>query len=146
MTLGRCQNWWRQYLNIHLLTRPIWKYVKPISFATSGIYSNSNLDLLRNHMFPVEKLSMLITIAAGVNAYQKKVYRWWISQTRNHSTNNAERRNTLLEELHNIRISRRKGLIVFIIVQLIKLIIDTIIYRYAVHSIYGCGIHLLAAI
>jgi len=37
-------------------------------------------------------------------------------------------------------------LVVFIIVQLIKLIIDAIIYGYALHSIYGCGIHLLGTI
>jgi len=35
---------------------------------------------------------------------------------------------------------------VSIIVWLIKLIIDAIIHRYALHSIYGCDIHLLAAI
>jgi hypothetical protein len=37
-------------------------------------------------------------------------------------------------------------LAVFIIARLDKLIIDTIIHRYALHSFYGCGIHLLAAI
>jgi hypothetical protein len=37
-------------------------------------------------------------------------------------------------------------LVVFIIVRLVKLIIDTIIHGYALHSFYGCGIHLLAAI
>jgi len=35
---------------------------------------------------------------------------------------------------------------VFIIARLVKLIIDTIIHGYALHSFYGCGIHLLAAI
>jgi cytochrome c biogenesis protein CcdA len=37
-------------------------------------------------------------------------------------------------------------LAVFIIARLVKLIIDTIIHGYALHSFYGCGIHLLAAI
>jgi len=35
---------------------------------------------------------------------------------------------------------------VFIIARLVKLIIDTIIHGYALHSFYGCGIHLLPAI
>jgi len=37
-------------------------------------------------------------------------------------------------------------LIIFIIVQFIKLIIDTIINGYALHFIYGYGIHILAII
>jgi len=37
-------------------------------------------------------------------------------------------------------------LVVFIIIRLIKLIINTIIYGYFLHSIYRCGTHLLAAI
>jgi len=37
-------------------------------------------------------------------------------------------------------------LAVFIVARLVKLIIGTIIHGYALHSSYGCGIHLLAAI
>jgi len=37
-------------------------------------------------------------------------------------------------------------LAVFIIVRLMKLIVHTIIHVYTLHSIYGCGIHLIAAI
>jgi len=37
-------------------------------------------------------------------------------------------------------------LAIFVIVRLIKLTINTIIHEYALHSIYGCGIHLLSAI
>jgi len=37
-------------------------------------------------------------------------------------------------------------LAIFIIMRLIKLIVDTIIYGYILHSIYGCDIHLIAAI
>jgi len=37
-------------------------------------------------------------------------------------------------------------LAVFIIIWLIKLIINTIIRKYILHSIYGCGIHLLTAL
>ncbi|KAH0944368.1 hypothetical protein HN011_001394, partial [Eciton burchellii] len=37
-------------------------------------------------------------------------------------------------------------LAVFIFARLVKLIIETIIHGYALHSFYGCGIHLLVAI
>jgi len=42
--------------------RPTWKYVNPAS--TSGIYSNSDLDLHNVIMF-VERSSILNTIARG---------------------------------------------------------------------------------
>lgn len=51
---------------IQPLTKPAWKYVSPASLATSGIYSDEDIDRLRDHiMFPMEKPSMLNTIARG---------------------------------------------------------------------------------
>lgn len=51
---------------IQPLTRPAWKYVSPDSLASSGIYTSEGLDRLRDHiMFPMEKPSMLNTIARG---------------------------------------------------------------------------------
>jgi hypothetical protein len=56
--------------NIRPLTHPTWKYVNPAFLATSGIYSSSDLERHRSHvscffMFPVERPSMLNTIARG---------------------------------------------------------------------------------
>jgi len=51
---------------IQPLTHPKWHYTSPLSLATSGIYSKEDLNRLRSHiMFPVEKPSMLNTIARG---------------------------------------------------------------------------------
>lgn len=49
-------------------TRPTWKYIThPGSLATSGIYSDEDLETLRDHiMFPTERPSVLNTIARGM--------------------------------------------------------------------------------
>ncbi|KAH0944559.1 hypothetical protein HN011_006838 [Eciton burchellii] len=45
--------------NIQSLMRPTWKYAKPASLTTSGIYSTCDQERLRSHiMFPVEEPSM----------------------------------------------------------------------------------------
>jgi chromosome condensin MukBEF MukE localization factor len=46
------------------LTKLSWKYLAPKSLATSGIYSQQDLEELRDHiMFPAEKGAVLHTIA-----------------------------------------------------------------------------------
>jgi hypothetical protein len=100
-------------------------------------------------MFPVEKPSMLNTIAKG--AMGQRIPEGSISMI------------NLLDEKSLDKIAESTGariwkgfitfgsasagvLAVFIIARLAKLIIDTIRHGYALHSFYGCGIHLLAAI
>ncbi|KAH0944445.1 hypothetical protein HN011_009617, partial [Eciton burchellii] len=136
--------------NIQPLTRSTWKYVNPAFLATSGIYSSSDLERLRSHeLHHVEKPSMLNTIARG--AIGQRIPEGSISMI------------NLLDEKSLDKIAESAGariwkgfitfgsasagvLAVFIIARLAKLIIDTIIHGYALHSFYGCGIHLLAAI
>ena len=49
------------------LTKPIWRYTNPAHLATSGIYSQSDLNKLRYHiMFPAEKKMVLNTLARGI--------------------------------------------------------------------------------
>lgn len=135
---------------IQPLTKPGWKYVSPDSLATSGIYTQEDLTRLRNHiMFPVERPSMLNTIAHG--AMGGNVPPGTISLS------------NLLDEQSLERIAEGTGrklwtgfisfgsasagvLAIFVIVRAVKLIIDTIIHGYALHSIYGWSIHLIGAI
>lgn len=135
---------------IQPLTKPNWKYVSPDTLATSGIYTEEDLTRLKNHiMFPVEKPSMLNTIAHG--AMGGNVPPGTISL------------NNLLDEQSLDRIAEGAGrklwrgfisfgsasagvLAIFVIARSIKLIIDTVIHGYALHSIYGWSIHLLGAI
>lgn len=135
---------------IQPLTKPGWKYVSPDTLATSGIYTEEDLTRLRNHiMFPVEKPAMLNTIAHG--AMGGNVPPGTISLS------------NLLDEQSLDRIAEGAGrklwrgfvsfgsasagvLAIFVIARSIKLIIDTVIHGYALHSIYGWSIHLVGAI
>lgn len=135
---------------IQPLTRPTWKYVSPLALATSGIYSDEDLDRLRNHiMFPVEKPQMLNTLARG--AMGQDIPPGSVSML------------NLLDEKSLEKIAESAGarlwqgfitfgsasagvLAIFILIRLIKLIVDTIIRGYALHSAYGWSLHLLGAI
>jgi len=96
-------------------------------------------------MFPAEKSSVLNTIARG-------------SMGQRIPEGNIAKLNLLDEKLLD-KIAESAGvhlwkgfvtfasagiLAIFIIVRFIKLLVDTIIHRYALYSIYRCGIYLLA--
>ena len=131
------------------LTTATWKYTNPSSLAISGIYSQSELDKLRDHiMFPAEKPMILNflareitghpTINQGIsltNLFHQEVIgkivestwgRFWTVFT-NFGTTSA-------------------GLIgLIIIIRGIKLIADNIINGYALHRLFGWSLHLLGA-
>ena len=129
------------------LTKPTWRYTNPAYLATSGIYSQSDLNKLRDHiMFPAEKPMILNSLARGI-----------IGQ----STLNQEASllNLLDQEaIENIAHSTwikiwiifsnfdtvSAGFIGFIIIiRGIKLIIDTIIHVYALYTVFGWSFHLI---
>ena len=135
---------------IQPLTRPTWKYVTPAALATSGIYSDEDLNRLRNHiMFPVEKPQMLNTLARGAMGHN--IPSGSISMTNLFDERSLER----IAESAGTRLwqgfitfgSASAGVIaIFLIIKLIKLIVDTIIHGYALHSVYGWSLHLFGAI
>lgn len=135
---------------IQPLTQPAWKYISPSSLATSGIYSNEDLDRLRNHiMFPVEKPSMLNTLARG--AMGQRVPPGSISminlldeKSLDHIAESAGRR--IWKGFMNFGSASAGVLGIILIFRLAKLVIDTIIHGYALHSMYGWSLHLLGAI
>lgn len=132
------------------LSRPTWHYVSPSTLASSGIYSDDDLERLKSHiMFPVEKPSMLNTIARG--AMGENIPEGSISMY------------NLLDEASLNKIAESAGaklwkgfitfgsasagvLAIILLARLAKLIIDTIIHGYALHTVYGWSIHLLGAI
>jgi len=131
---------------IQPLTRPIWKYVNPVSLATSRIYSTGDLDLLRNHIiFLVEKLSMGNTIAKGAmgQCTRRNISMMNFLNEQLFDKIAKSARTCLWKGFVIIRISRisritvrisAEVLVVFIIIQFIKLMMDTIIHGYALHS------------
>jgi len=135
---------------IQPLTRPTWKYVSPAALATSGIYSDEDLDRLRNHiMFPVERPQMLNTLARG--AMGQSIPSGSISMMNLLDEKSLEK----IAESAGARIwqgfmtfgSASAGVLaIFFLIRLIKLIVDTIIHGYALHSVYGWSLHLIGAI
>lgn len=135
---------------IQPLTKPGWKYVSPDALATSGIYSEEDLTRLRSHiMFPVEKPATLNYIAHGamggsVPAGTISLSNLLDEQSLERIAESAGRR--LWNGFVSFGSASAGVLAIFIIIRSIKLIIDTIIHGYALHSIYGWSIHLIGAV
>lgn len=135
---------------IQPLTQPKWHYINAGELATSGIYSQDDLDKLRNHlMFPIEKPAMLNTIARG--AMGENINPESISMF------------NLLDEKSLQKIAESTGeklwsgflkfgsasagiMGIFLILRAIKLVVDTVIHGYTLHSIYGWSLHILGAV
>lgn len=135
---------------IQPLTKPAWKYISPSTLATSGIYTAEDLDRLRSHiMFPVEKPAMINIIARGAMGHQIPEGSISITNLMDENTLNKIAATTG-ERIWGGFItfgSASAGVLgVFIIVRVIKLIVDTLIHGYALHSVYGWSIHLLGAV
>jgi len=100
-------------------------------------------------MFPIEKLSMLNTIARG-NVGQRtsegSIFMMNLLDEKSLEKITKSIGTRLWKGFVTFRSANAGILPVFIIVRLIKLIIDTIIHGYVLYSIYGWGIHLLTAI
>lgn len=135
---------------IQPLTKPTWRYISPDSLASSGIYTNEDLDRLRDHiMFPMEKPSMLNTIARGAMGQPIPEGSVSISKFLDEDTLNKIAENTgerLWKGFISFGSASAGILGIFIVVRLAKLIIDTLIHGYALHSVYGWSVHLLGAI
>ncbi|EZA59596.1 hypothetical protein X777_00265, partial [Ooceraea biroi] len=135
---------------IQPLTKPTWKYVSPSSLATSGIYTNEDLDRLRNHiMFPVEKPSMLNTIARGAMGHE--VPPGSISMLNLLDDTSLDRiaetaGNKLWKGFMSFGSASAGVIGLILLLRLAKLVVDTIIHGYALHSVYGWSLHLLVAI
>lgn len=135
---------------IQPLTKPRWKYVSPDALATNGIYTEEDLTRLRDHiMFPVEKPVMLNVIAHGAMGGRVPPGTVSISNLLDESTldriaEGAGRK--LWKGFVSFGSISAGVLAIFMIIRGTKLIIDTIIHGYALHSIYGWSIHLLGAV
>lgn len=135
---------------IQPLTRPAWQYVSPSALASSGIYSNDDLDRLRTHiMFPVEKQPLLNTLARGAMGERIPPGTITLSNFLDEDSLNriAESAGAKVWKGFMTFGSASAGVLaIILIIRLAKLIIDTIIHGYALHSVYGWSLHLLGAI
>lgn len=135
--------------NLKPMTKLTWKYITPGPLAVSGIYSEQEIEKLRDHiMFAAEKPALLHSVARGMSG---------------HPTSDGASFYNLFDQDTLDRIAKDtaskvwEGFItfgsasagifgIFIIIRLIKVIIDTTIHGYALHSVYGCSLHLIGAI
>lgn len=135
---------------IQPLTRPTWKYVSPSYLATSGIYTSEDLDRLRNHiMFPVEKPQMLETIARGAMGHEMpsgtiSLMNFLDEKTLDKIAESAGAR--LWRGFVTFGSASAGVLAIFLLIRLAKLIVDTAIHGYALHTVYGWSLHLLGAL
>lgn len=132
------------------MTRPTWKYISPGSLATSGIYTEDDLENLRDHiMFPAERPAVLNTVARGMMGQPGTV--------------NGGSFSNLLDEasIEKIAISAWEkfwnrflifgnvsaGIIgIYLSIRAVKLILDTFVHGYALHTVYGWSVYLVGAI
>jgi len=135
---------------IQPLTKPTWRYVSPDSLATSGIYTMDDLNRLKNHiMFPVERPAALNTIARGAMGEEippgsVSMLNLLDEQSLNKIAENTGQR--LWQGFVTFGSASAGVLAIFVIIRVVKLVVDTIIHGYTLHSIYGWSLHLLGAL
>ncbi|XP_077279178.1 uncharacterized protein LOC143906797 [Temnothorax americanus] len=132
------------------MTKPTWHYSDPGSLAASGIYTNQDLEKLRDYiMFPAKKVGILNTVARGVKGEPIITQAISLSYLLDEDslqkiTENAWRKIWGAFLIFGNATARLIGMYFF--ARTAKLIIDTIIHGYALHTIYGWSIHLVGAL
>lgn len=132
------------------LTTLTWEYLTPGPLAISGIYTEKDIEKLRDHiMFPAERPAVLNSMAHGLTGH--------------HVQGNTVSLFNLLDEESLQKIvdsttskiwsgfitfgSATAGVMgIFLIIRFVKFAIDTAIHGYALHSAYGCTLHLVGAV
>ncbi|KAL6417424.1 hypothetical protein ACFW04_012756 [Cataglyphis niger] len=132
------------------LTTLSWDYLTPGPLAISGIYSKKDIEKLRDHiMFPAEKPALLNTIARGLTGHSidtnvVSMYNLLDEASLNKIAENAASR------VWNGFVtfgSATAGIFgILVVIRTIKIVVDTAIHGYALHTAYGWSLHLLGAI
>jgi hypothetical protein len=127
-----------------------WQYSAPSSLATSGIYTQEDLDTLRDHvMFPAEETAVLNTIARGATGKTVLPGTVHILGIMDEDTLTIIAKNTVSKLWNGFMDFGTASAAVFgilVIWKLIKTIVDIVIHGYQIRETYGCGIALIGAI
>lgn len=131
------------------LTKASWKYESLASLATSGIYSRQDMEKLQDHlMFSEEQNAILDSIARGSIGENVEISQFSFAH--------------LIDEKSIDKIAQRTtaklwgwltgfgtisaGMIgLFIVLKIIKFMVDTLIHGYALHRVFGWSLWLLGA-
>lgn len=132
------------------MSRPTWKYIDTSSLATSGIYSQQELDNLRDHiMFPAERPSVINTIARGATGRHVPQETVSMLNLLNEADINRITENAVSKLWDGFLTfgSASAGVIGLILIfRGVKLCVDAVIRGYTLHTVYGWSIHLIGAI
>lgn len=132
------------------LTKPTWKYISPGALATSGIYTQAELDQLRDHiMFPAERPAVLNTVARGVMGQSTSMNGGSISNLIDEASIEKIVTSTWQKIWGKFLIfgNISAGLLgIYLTVRIIKLILDTVVHGYALHTVYGWSMYLIGAV
>lgn len=160
-TLFRIEQTWLQFTpkpqvlqlppeQLKPLTKLTWNYAKPAPLAVSGLYADKEIERLRDHiMFPAEKPALLHEIARRITGHDigsnaVSVYNLLDEEALNKIADNTASR--LWKGFVNFGSATAGIMGIFIIIRVIKVVIDTLLHGYALHSVYGCSLHLLGAL
>jgi len=124
--------------------------ISPGSLATNGIYSQKDLKDLRNHiMFPAERLALLNTIARGIMGQTISINGGSISNLFDEATIEKIAA-TAWDKFWNkflIFGNISAGFIgIYLLLRSCKLILDTVVHGYALHTVYGWSVYLIGAL
>lgn len=132
------------------LTKPTWKYISPGSLATSGIYTENDLENLREHiMFPAERPAVLNTLARGVMGHATTLQDGSLSNLIDTASVEKIAISAWQKFWNKFLIfgNFSAGCIaVYLLIRIAKLILDTLVHGYALHTVYGWSVYLLGAI
>ena len=131
-------------------TKPTWKYISPGSLATNGIYSQKDLKDLRNYiMFPAERPALLNTIARGIMGQTISINGGSISNLFDEAAIEKIAA-TAWDKFWNkflIFGNISAGFIgIYLLLRFCKLILDTVMHGYALHTVYGWSVYLIGAL
>jgi len=128
----------------------LWKYLTPGPLAISDIYTEKDIERLREHiMFPAEKPALLNSVARGItghsfNSDAVSMYNMLDEASLNKIVDSTTSK--VWKGFFTFGLATAGVFGIFLIIRIIKLIIDTTIHGYALHIVYGCSMHLLGAL
>ena len=122
---------------------------KPRSLATSGIYTKKDLENPRDRiMFPVERPSLLNEVAremhGQVTSHEGALMKLLTEDTMEKIVESTGAK--LWEKFMTFGTASAGIIAIFLIIQIIKMVIEIIINGFLLHRIYGWSVHMMGVI
>lgn len=137
-------------ITIQPMTKPTWKYINPAELATSGIYTEKDLEELKDRvMFPVERGSLLNDVAREMHGLPVAYNDGAILKLLNDNAVEKIVANTwdkLWIKFMTFGTFSAGFIAILIIMKAIKTLVNIIIRGYALHDAFGWSFRILGAI